>query len=294
MDPVSSGSVLVVGGTGLLGSALVAGAEGAPTVATWHRREPATIAAPGGAAWVRLDLAQPEADLAVAVDRLLDEPPTGDVPVAVVNAAYAMGDDLDAVTATAPGVLARACATRGIRFVQVSTDVVFDGTIAPGRSYGEDDPVSPAHDYGRAKVAAERAVADADPGAVIVRTSLLYPGRPAADVAAAVGGAGFVFYTDELRNPCRAVDLAAFLRWLALDPAGRSVTGVVHAAGADVVDRHRFAVLLAGAAGFDASVLVGGPTPPGGPPRPRNCALRSDRRLPGLPLPGVETVLRRS
>ena len=108
-------------------------------------------------------------------------------PDAIVHTAYVR----DGPTARAVNVDGsdggRRGRRRGARLVHVSTDVVFDGRL--GRPYREDDAVSPITDYGRTKADAEQAVLRRAPGAVVVRTSLIYggPGRPPSphEVAAA-------------------------------------------------------------------------------------------------------------
>lgn len=233
------------------------------------------------ATWHHIDLR----DRGVAAAALIDELR----PAAVVNAAYvSAGPDLDAVTARSPGALAAACARVGARFVHVSTDVVFDGTTE--RPYREADPVSPPHDYGRAKAAAEVAVRRADPGAVIVRTSLLYgdaddPGHQAAMVI----DPSIRFFDDEYRSPLPVASLAAACLELG---DRREITGPLHVAGADVVDRHEFARRLAPLVGVDPASVVGGPGPADGS-RPRNCPLDTTRAVSLLttPLPGVREVL---
>jgi dTDP-4-dehydrorhamnose reductase len=66
--------------------------------------------------------------------------------------------------------LARACRDRGVRFLHVSTDYVFDGTST--RPYREEDPIAPLGAYGESKAAGERAVIEL--GGTIVRTSWLF------------------------------------------------------------------------------------------------------------------------
>jgi len=74
--------------------------------------------------------------------------------------------------ATAPGVLAEACATMGIPLLHFSTDYVFDGKArAP---YRADAPMEPLGAYGRSKAAGEQAVRAAGGRHLIVRTSWLY------------------------------------------------------------------------------------------------------------------------
>ena len=80
--------------------------------------------------------------------------------------------------------VARAAAAVGARLVHLSTDVVFDGE--KGSPYAEEDEPAPVTDYGRDKADAERAVLEAYPGALVVRTSLIY-GGPRAGAAGAAG-----------------------------------------------------------------------------------------------------------
>lgn len=73
------------------------------------------------------------------------------------------------VNATTPGALARAAAARGLPFVQVSTDYVFDGS--GDRPFAVDHPTGPLGAYGRTKLQGEIAVRDAGGVHAILRTS---------------------------------------------------------------------------------------------------------------------------
>jgi len=68
--------------------------------------------------------------------------------------------------------LAKACAAAGIPLVTFSSDLVFDGQL--GRSYVEDDPVSPANVYGQSKAQAERRVLAAHEDALVIRTAAFF------------------------------------------------------------------------------------------------------------------------
>lgn len=101
-------------------------------------------------------------------------------PAVVVNtAAYTAVDQAEQepeqaerLNAIAPGILAAACAQRGIWLVQISTDYVFDGhQIEP---YQEQDPVSPLGVYGQTKFAGEQAVLDVSQDFLILRTSWVF------------------------------------------------------------------------------------------------------------------------
>jgi dTDP-4-dehydrorhamnose reductase len=119
----------------------------------------------------------------------------------------------------ATDVLARACAERGVQFVFVSTNEVFDGRRIDRVGYGPYDQPNPANAYGRSKRAGEEAVvrAYANGGqAYVVRTAWLYgpPGNDfpakilaAADRAAAAGERLKVV-SDEFGSPTFTEDLA--------------------------------------------------------------------------------------
>ena len=204
-------------------------------------------------------------------------------PDAVVHTAYRQ-DPPDAWRTNVDGSahVARAAAASSIRLVHLSTDVVFDGRL--GRPYREADEPSPCTDYGRAKAEAELRVAAEHPGALLVRTSLIYGGpghEPSKHELAAVDPSAS-FHTDEIRSPVQVGDLAAAL----LELVEMDLAGPLHVAGADDVSRADFAELAAGAP------VTRVPAPPG---RPLDCALDSSRAraLLETPLRGVRAVLGR-
>jgi dTDP-4-dehydrorhamnose reductase len=181
-------------------------------------------------------------------------------PDVVVHTAYRQDDD--AVNTDGSENVARAAAAVGAALVQLSTDVVFDGR--KGAPYVEDDPPSPVTDYGRAKAEAERRVAAVHPGAVLVRTSLLYGGAVPSKQELAAHDPEFTFFTDEIRSPVHVTDLAEAL----LELARLDVRGPLHLAGPDDVSRAEFAELIRGAPVRSA------PAPES---RPLDCSLDSSR-----------------
>ena len=137
----------------------------------------------------------------------------------VINAsAYTRVDDAEsneadafAVNATGAQNLAIAASQSGARFVQVSTDYVFDGSATS--PYDEATPLNPISAYGRSKAEGERLTLEANPdGTYIVRTAWLY----------GAGGPNFVktmlrlaqshdtvsVVTDQLGQPTWTGDLA--------------------------------------------------------------------------------------
>lgn len=210
-------------------------------------------------------------------------------PRAVIHTAYLQGaGEAEAVNVAGSQAVARAAAAVGSRLIHISSDLVFDGAL--GRPYVEDDEPRPLMDYGRQKLAAERAVAEELPAAVIVRTSLIYGGREPSPheqlaLTAAAGEREVSFFTDELRNPVHVGDLAAAL----LELLEEERSGLLHLAGADGVSRYEFARLVVEAAGRDPAPLRAGLAADHPEPRPLDCRLASARGAPLLR--GVREVL---
>ena len=129
---------------------------------------------PDGAACEVADFNDPES-LRALVDRI--------APDLVVNAAAYTAvdraeDETDAAfraNAEAPGVLANACASRGIPLVHYSTDYVFDGQGT--RPYSEGDATGPTGVYGASKLAGEAAIRAAGARHLIFRTAWVYGAR---------------------------------------------------------------------------------------------------------------------
>jgi dTDP-4-dehydrorhamnose reductase len=219
---------LVLGGTGMLGRAVVAEAR--------RRGFPA------------LGLGRTQADIA---DREgLRHWVHAFRPELVVNcAAYAQVDDCEAqrerafaINGRAVANVAAVAAEAGARLLQISTDYVFDGrATAP---YREDAPVAPLSVYGESKLMGEREAAGRD-GALVVRTSLLF----------GPGAANFVATIVELLErggPLRVVDdqvaaptYAPFLARAILDLARLPLEGVVHYRNREPVSRFELARTIA-------------------------------------------------
>ena len=180
---------------------------------------------------------------------------------AVIHTAYVQdGPDARSINVDGSQVVARAAAERSLRLVHLSTDVVFSGMLE--RRLREDDPVDPITDYGRTKADAEAAVMAEHPGAVLVRTSLIYGGATPSRQEQLALDPGLTFYDDELRCPIAAPDLAAAVLELAARP---EIAGPLHVAGPDAVSRLEFAQLVAAANGRDPGAIRGARRPPNRP-----------------------------
>ena len=200
-------------------------------------------------------------------------------PDVVIHTAYRQdGRDARAINVEGSETVARAAAAAGARLLHLSTDVVFDGR--KGAPYVEDDAPAPVTEYGRTKAEAETRVAAAHPGALLVRTSLLYGGAEPSKHELAAQDPRLAFYLDEIRSPVHVGDLAAAL----LELAALEVAGPLHVAGGDAVSRAELAELIAGRPVATAAA------PPG---RPLDCSLDSSRAqaLIHTRLRGVRAVL---
>jgi len=224
-------------------------------------------------------------------------------PHAVVHAAAANPGRpeavFDAVNRAGSAAVAVAARRVGARLVHVSTDVVFDGRQAP---YADGAPPSPINEYGRTKALGEAAVAEADPAAVIVRTSLIYGlheiDRSTAGFAERLRrGERLGLFADVIRQPVWIEALAAALVTLAV---GRTdVAGIVNVAGRQPVDRAAFGRALLRHWGIDPGAHGGGIDDVSAVAMsdqvPLDLRLRLDRADElGLDCPGVDEVLARS
>jgi dTDP-4-dehydrorhamnose reductase len=249
--------VTIVGSAGQLGRQLVAAFERDADVAGLTHRE--------------VDLADPGAGRLVAATH----------PDVVVNAAA--WTDVDGcardperameLNGRAPGRLA--AAVPDALFVQVSTNEVFSGDgEAP---YTEDAEPDPRNAYGASKLAGERAVIEAAPRHLVVRTAWLFgPGGTnfvtkilAAAAKAASTGEAVRVVDDEWGNPTWTPGLAESIAAAASLPDERRPS-LLHLAGDPPATRYQWAQLA----------MANGPGLPEPVPVPSSTFVRASRVPP--------------
>jgi dTDP-4-dehydrorhamnose reductase len=182
---------------------------------------------------------------------------------AVINAAaYTQVDDAEAhedealaVNGVAAGIAAAAAAAAGAKFVQLSTDYVFDGRAT--EPYPEDAPRHPLGAYGRTKAEGEVRVLAAHPGAYIVRTAWLY-GRHGSNFARtmlslAAGRDTVSVVTDQVGQPTWTRDLAGWIVGL-LD--ADAPAGVYHGTNSGSASWFDFARQVFTEAGLDPARVL--------------------------------------
>lgn len=186
-------------------------------------------------------------------------------PRAVINAAAwtavdraeAEEDIATIINGDAPGTMARACTARGIPFVHLSTDYVFDG--AGDEPFPPDHPTSPLGAYGRSKLRGEESVRAAGGAHVILRTSWVF----------SANGTNFLktilrlarerkrlsVVADQIGGPTPALEIARaclnIAEQLAADPAK---TGTYHFAGAPDTSWADFARAIIAASGHPCAL----------------------------------------
>jgi dTDP-4-dehydrorhamnose reductase len=203
-------------------------------------------AIPGLASVARVDMR----DLAAVTSAVLEL-----FPDAIINAAAvaeparceADPEGSHALNVRLPQKLAELAHHLSCRLVHISSEQVFSGTRAP---YARKDAVSPVNVYGRQKVESERLVhGAATKFSATVRAPLLLGNSPGgtrsvherlfADWAA---GRTARLFTDEIRQPCTAENLADVLVELC---ERADLCGVFHWAGAEAVSRHELGLRIA-------------------------------------------------
>ncbi|MGC9669658.1 SDR family oxidoreductase [Planosporangium sp. 12N6] len=264
-------------GSGFVGRALAARLVGAGGEAVLASRRPPARPAPGGTPipWTPLDVTDADAcrrapDRAGADAMVLVHGPS-DVTWCTANP-----DEALRVHAGAAERLAGAAAGR--RLVLISTDNVFDGEA---ELPVEATPPAPANAYGRAKLAAEQALAGV-PGATVLRVSLIYGWEPAdgekwLNFFAACAhrlrrGEPVAAPHDQWTTPVLVDDVAAVTAAV----LGAADLPLLHLGGPDRLSRADWARTIAAGLGASADLVTGVPRAGGRyADRPRNSCLAS-------------------
>ncbi|MDD3479005.1 MAG: dTDP-4-dehydrorhamnose reductase [Paludibacteraceae bacterium] len=143
----------------------------------------------------------------------------------------------------------------GIRVIHISTDYVFDGTSHI--PYTEDMAVSPTNVYGKSKLAGERELRKACPGAIIIRTSWLYSGfgnnfvKTMLKLGNERSQLKVIF--DQIGTPTYAADLADAM--LQIIDSGKFVPGIYHFSNEGVCSWYDFTKMIFKLAHVECEVL---------------------------------------
>ncbi len=274
---VAPNPILIIGGTGTLGSAFV------------------RICRARGIAYVAPTRAELNITDAGSIERVVDAVK----PWAVVNAAgYVRVDDAewDAATcydANTEGAVSVATisARRGIPFLTFSSDLVFDGN--EDRPYLESDAVNPLCVYGESKARAEARILALDSRALIVRTSAFFGPWDAHNflthtLNSLTNRAAVHAPADLTVSPTYVPDLVNASLDLLID----GECGVWHLANTGAVTWSEFARIAARAAGLSSQRIIDKPADAMrfAAPRPAFSALASER---GALMPSLQDAVER-
>jgi dTDP-4-dehydrorhamnose reductase len=201
-----------------------------------------------------------------------------------VDGAETAEAEATAINGDGAGHVASAAAEAGAHIVHVSTDYVFAGDAT--EPYAEADATGPRTAYGRSKLAGERAVAAAAPGAhAIVRTAWVFGphGRNFVDTMLRLGGGRdeLSVVSDQVGCPTYTGHLAQAL----LEIAATRPNGVLHVAGGGRCSWFELACATFAQAGMPVTVHpIGTADYPLPAPRPAFSVLGSTRAdAPTLP-----------
>lgn len=146
-----------------------------------------------------------------------------------------------AVNAEGPRTLARLCSERGVPFIHMSTDCVFDGKgDAP---HIEDETPEPLSTYGRSKLAGEQAVAEEYPGALVARVAWVFSEYGDNFVSKVIGWARtrpkLQVVNDQVGPPTYAPDIAVALIRAAREKAkgAKDLSGLLHVVSSHAMNR---------------------------------------------------------
>lgn len=270
-------TLLVTGGTGLLGKGLEETLPAGWSIVSLHQRDYAVEDT--RATHLVLDIRDKRKVDDLFARRKFD---------AVIHAAgiasvdYVEKNYADSLESNLVGTLnvTSACRKAGVYHVYVSTNAVFDGTGAP---YRESDPINPVNKYGRIKAECERLVTETLERWCIFRPILMYgwnhvvcrPNPATWVYEKLMRGEEVEMVDDVWENPLYNGQCGEAL-WKIVR---KQPSGIIHAAGADVVNRYQFALKVAETFGFDPSLVKRVPSSrfPSIAKRPPNTSFVTDR-----------------
>jgi dTDP-4-dehydrorhamnose reductase len=219
---------LITGAGGQLATALIAAAPAGWTVTGLTRAD--------------LDIGD-QAVVDAAVSRLAPDLIINAAAYTAVDRAESEADLALRVNRDGARHLAVAASRLDGRLIQLSTDFVFDGRAS--RPYRPEDAANPLGVYGASKLAGERAVAEAAPEALILRTAWVY-GPTGSNFLATMlrlmaTRPEIAVVSDQIGTPTSTLTLAAAL-WALAD---RRASGVLHFTDAGVASWYDFAQAIA-------------------------------------------------
>jgi len=178
--------------------------------------------------------------------------------------------------------ISSACRKSGAYLIYISSNAVFDGKSPP---YSEDCKPNPINEYGEIKFECERLIEKTMPFASIVRPILMYgwnytQGRPNPVtwvLQKLKQGQKINLVDDVWENPIYNLDCARAV-WKIVE---QKISGKIHLAGPEVVNRYQLGMLIAKVFGLDQNLISPVPSSTFSElaPRPPNTSFLTKKML---------------
>ncbi|QLJ53444.1 MAG: dTDP-4-dehydrorhamnose reductase [Candidatus Fermentimicrarchaeum limneticum] len=249
--------VLVVGGSGLLGSRVVKMfSTKFETYATYTANKPPRN---------KCELIEIDIRKAESVRKIMEEvrPAVVVHTAALTDVDYCEGHKREARMLNVAGTknLIDGCGRVGASMIYISTDYVFDGKRG---DYLEEDSVNPISYYGKTKLEGEKLLAESRIDCCIGRVSVVYgwngPWQRLNFVTWVIKslkeGSSIRVVDDQYNTPTLADNAAEAVYRMVEKNAG----GIYHITGAECVNRYEFAMEIAKVFGLDSSKIARGKT----------------------------------
>ena len=173
-----------------------------------------------------------------------------------VDKAETEEDAATVVNGDAPSAMAQACAQKGVPFLHVSTDYVFDG--AGNTPFAPDHPTAPLGAYGRSKLRGEEGVVAAGGRNLILRTSWVVSAHGTNFVKTMLRlgreRASLNVVADQIGGPTPASAIADALYTCAAALCDGAPGGIHHFAGAPDTNWANFARAIMAAAHLNCTI----------------------------------------
>jgi len=150
--------------------------------------------------------------------------------------------------------IANVCKEVDSKLIFISTDNVFDGNL--NRKYNELDKPQPINHYGKTKLQAEKIVSEISSTNVILRTAAIYGWHKRSRftnwvLSSLMENKIFDPFVDQYGTPTLVDDLVKVI----LKIIDGNISGLYHAAGKTCINRYEFALILAEVFGFDKKFI---------------------------------------
>lgn len=241
---------LVTGATGLLGSNAIVRLSGQHEVVGAARSRPSRY---------RGDFIEADIEYEASRNGLIERAsPNVVLHAAAMATIEACEDDPQrarAINVTAAADLAKQAETAGASFIYISTDAVFDGSKG---SYRESDEPSPISEYGRTKLAGERAVLEASTNALVARVNF-YGWSPTGSRSLAEYFYNRLSRGEEAPGFEDTVVSTLYVDYLIdylVDLVELRSRGLFHVASGEPISKYEFGRLIASSFGFDPSKVI--------------------------------------